>query len=222
MIVVRVAGVEVLDVGFVATEGASAGFLAAAAVPVAVEDEADDLTDGLTDDALLAEGATEVRRAAVVDETVRFFSSSEADGLERWVAVDEAVVGRLVSVAVVPVGGRVGGFVRPEPAKLVRVVLVVPEGLVATLLARPGRRAAVVAGAVPTMDVRFAALVLAIVLPGPALGEVRRLLGFVDFVSVLGLNVVASDTSPVSSRFGDATGTSADGGASFCIMASGS
>lgn len=113
------------------------GLLAAAVVELAVDSlEVLSLPGEL---AAAVPGATEVRRSA---EVAGFLvSSSDADtlGRDRWVAVEEAVVGRRM---VDGTGGRVGGLVRP----LARVVLVV--AVVGLVPGAAGRRTLPVAVAV--------------------------------------------------------------------------
>lgn len=108
-------------------------------VEVAVEDVADGFVVVREGDPAVL-GTVDVRRAAA-EVMVRFFSSSEADGWERWLSDDVVVVVGFRTVLVVPAGGRVGGLVKP----LMRLVPVVPAAAAvreAVVVVVPGRRTA--------------------------------------------------------------------------------
>ena len=148
VVAARAAGVEVAvaDVGDLiavpagldeAVVVAVAGFRAAAVV----EERVEILALGFPGEAVGPLGAVDVRRAAVDDVAVRFFSSSETDGWERCEVVEVDVTGRLALAVVVT--GRVGGLLRPPVVVLVREVAVA-VGLVVVVVVPvvPGRRAA--------------------------------------------------------------------------------
>lgn len=176
-------------------EPATRGFRAAAAVPEGGCGVVAPAGRTVLDVAVeVVPGAVEVRRAAPLDPN-RFFSSSDADVLDRWVADDEAVVGRGAAPDGVLVAARVGGLVKLLAVALRDVPVVVAAGFAGAALARPVRRAVVDAGT-PTLDGR---LVTAASLAAASL------------VGVLGGAVDVGDTASLDDASGEAGKTGETG-----------